>query len=126
MPGAGKGLVGTELKDEYAQTGLFETAVPYRITVTKSGQELFMYIRGDGREQLCHFRNVALPPIVEGRIGLRHMYTRGARYRHFRVSVPAEPYGPESQPRRKSLCENQLRGGLAWPGRGVSAQDGAG
>jgi hypothetical protein len=91
MPDAGKGLAGTELKDEYARTGLFKTGVPYRITVIKSGQELFMHIQGDGREQVCHFRNVALPPIVEGRIGLRHMYTRGARYRDFRVSVPAKP-----------------------------------
>ena len=90
-PDAGKGLTGTELKDEYARTGLFKTGVPYRITVIKRGQELFMHIRGDGREQLCHFRNVGLPPIVEGRIGLRHMYTRSARYRDFRVSVPAEP-----------------------------------
>ena len=91
MPDAGKGLTGTELKDEYARTGLFKTGVPYRITVIKKGQVLFMYIQGGGREQLCHFRNDALPPIVQGRIGLRHMYTRGARYRDFRVSVPAQP-----------------------------------
>jgi len=91
MPDAGKGLAGTELKDEYARTGLFKTGVPYRITVIKKGRELFLHIRGDGQEKLCHFRNDALPPIIEGRIGLRHMYTRGARYRDFRVSVPAPP-----------------------------------
>ncbi len=91
MPDAGKGLAGTELKDEYARTGLFRAGVPYRITVIKKGRKLFMHIRGDGREQLCRFRNEALPPITEGRIGLRHMYTRGARYRDFRVSVPTQP-----------------------------------
>jgi hypothetical protein len=91
VPDAGKGLSGTELENEYAQTGLFKTSVPYRITVIKKGRELFMHIQGDGRERLCHFRGEALPPIVEGRIGLRHMYTRGARYRDFRVSVPARP-----------------------------------
>jgi len=90
MPDAGKGLAGTELKDEYAHTGLFKTGVPYQITVIKKGRDLFMHVQGDGREQLCHFRNVALPPIVAGRIGLRHMYTRGARYRDFRVSVPEQ------------------------------------
>ena len=68
--------------------GLFKIGVPYRITVIKKDRELFMHIRGDGREKLCHFLGNALPPIVEGRIGLRHMYTRGARYRDFRVSVP--------------------------------------
>jgi hypothetical protein len=91
MPDAGKGLSGTELENEYTQTGLFKTGVPYRITVIKKGRELFMQIQGDGRERLCHFRGEAFPPIVEGRIGLRHMYTRGARYRDFRVSVPARP-----------------------------------
>jgi len=29
-----------------------------------------------------------LPEISEGRIGLRHMFTRSARYANFRVSVP--------------------------------------
>jgi hypothetical protein len=29
-----------------------------------------------------------LPVISEGRIGLRHMFTRSARYANFRVSVP--------------------------------------
>jgi len=91
MPDAGKGLRDTELKEEYARTGLFKTGVPHRITVIKKGQVLFMYIQGGGRERLCHFRGDAFPPIVEGRIGLRHMYTRGARYRDFRVSAPAQP-----------------------------------
>ena len=91
MPDAGGGLAGTELKNEYARTGLFKTGVPYRITVIKKGKELFLHVEGDGREQLCHFRGEHLPPILEGRIGLRHMYTRGARYRDFRVSVSGRP-----------------------------------
>jgi hypothetical protein len=91
MPDAGKGLAGTELKNEYVRTGLFKTGVPYRITVIKKDRELFMHARGDGREKLCHFRGDAFPPIAEGRIGLRHMYTRGARYRDFRVSVAEQP-----------------------------------
>jgi len=91
MPDAGKGLSGTELENEYARTGLFKTGVPYRITVIKKGRDLFMQIQGDGQERICHFRGEAFPPIVEGRIGLRHMYTRGARYRDFRVSVPPQP-----------------------------------
>ena len=91
MPDTGKGLTGTGLKDEYARTGLLKTGVPYRITVIKKGQELFMHIQSDRREKLCHFLGDAFPPIDEGRIGLRHMYTRGARYRDFRVSVPVQP-----------------------------------
>lgn len=91
MPDAGGGLAGTELKNEYARTGLFKTGVPYRVTVIKKGKELLLHVEGDGREQLCHFRGEHLPPILEGRIGLRHMYTRGARYRGFRVSVLDQP-----------------------------------
>jgi hypothetical protein len=91
MPEADKGLAGTSLKSEYSQTGLFKTGVPYRITVIKKGKELFMHIKGDKQEKLCHFTADEFPAVTEGRIGLRHMYTRGARYHDFRVSVPAQP-----------------------------------
>ena len=36
----------------------------------------------------CHMTNPDLPVITEGRIGLRHMFTRSARYANFRVSRP--------------------------------------
>jgi hypothetical protein len=100
MPDAGKGLAGTELKGEYARTGLFKTGVPYRMVVIKKGRELLMHIQGDGREQFCQFRGDDLPPIIEGRIGLRHMYIRGARYRDFRVSVPAPPHSSDRKPKQ--------------------------
>ena len=35
-----------------------------------------------------HMPNTDLPAITEGRIGLRHMFTRSARYANFRVSRP--------------------------------------
>ena len=87
MPKAKKGLKGTELKPDYSETGLFQTGVPHRITVIKEGNDLFMSIRTKGKTKLFHWRTDSLPPITEGRIGLRHMYTRSARYRDFRVSV---------------------------------------
>lgn len=86
---AGAGLKGTELENEYTNTGLFETGVPHKITIIKQDRDLYMHIRNAEKELLCHFVNSKFPPITEGRIGLRHMYTRGARYRDFRVSVPA-------------------------------------
>jgi len=87
MPEA-KGLRGTDLAPDYFRTGLFDTGVPHKITVIKSGQELFMLVRNDEKQMLCHWKNEVFPPILEGRIGLRHMYTRSARYRNFRISVP--------------------------------------
>jgi len=84
-------LQGTEMKNEYYRTGLFKTGVSYQITVIKTGKELFMHIKGDGKEKLCHFTGYDFPPVTEGPIGLRHMLSRGARYRDFRVSVPKQP-----------------------------------
>ncbi len=82
------GLDGTALEPLYTRTGLFKTGVPHRITVIKRGRTLTMDIRGPNKTLLCRWENTVLPPITEGRIGLRHMATRGARYRDFRISTP--------------------------------------
>ena len=34
--------------------------------------------------------NPDLPIITEGRIGLRHMFTRSAKYKNFRISTPSK------------------------------------
>jgi len=100
MPEA-NGLRGTDLAPDYFRTGLFKTGVPHTITVIKRGQELFMHVRNDEKQMLCHWKNESLPPILEGRIGLRHMFTRSARYRDFRIFAPAadksdrQPNSPE-------------------------------
>ncbi len=73
--------------DNCERTGLFVPGVPHRITVIKQENELFMMVRNEDKEYLCHWVNTDQPPVTEGRIGLRHMYTRSARYRDFRVSV---------------------------------------
>lgn len=86
LPETGKGLKGTDLKPDYFETGLFKKGVPHKITVIKKGGDLWMHIRNEGKEKLCHWKLGALPPVVEGRIGLRHMWTRGACYKDFRVS----------------------------------------
>ncbi|MEM9985545.1 MAG: hypothetical protein AAF804_10655 [Bacteroidota bacterium] len=86
LPQSSKGLKETDLDPDYFQTGLFEQGVPYQITVIKHGDDFFMFIHNDADELLCHWRLDQIPPITEGRIGLRHMWTRGARYRDFRVS----------------------------------------
>ena len=36
----------------------------------------------------CHMTNPDLPSITEGRVGLRHMITRSARYKNIRISTP--------------------------------------
>ena len=81
------GLQGTELDDEYEKTGLFETGVPHKITIIKRDRDIYMHIKNNEKKLLCHFINTTFPPITKGKIGLRHMYTRGARYKNFKVSV---------------------------------------
>jgi len=73
--------------DTYERTGLFAPGVPHQITVIKKDKEIFMMIRNPDKEYLCHWENTDHPAITEGPIGLRHMWTRGARYRNFRVST---------------------------------------
>ena len=87
MPQAKQGLKGTELRPNYFETGLFRTGETHKITVIKKGNDLFMRIRTQRKTMLFHWRTDSLPPITKGRIGLRHMYTRSARYHDFRVSV---------------------------------------
>ena len=73
--------------DTCERTGLFAPGVPHRISVIKQGNELFMMIRNPEKEYLCHWVNTDQPLVSEGRVGLRHMYTRSARYRDFTVSI---------------------------------------
>ena len=46
------------------------------------------------KKMLCHFVNSKFPPITESKVVLRHMYTRGARYKAFKVSVFTEKMNP--------------------------------
>ena len=92
MPILKKGLSGTEIEpDIFTRTGLFATGVPHQITVIKKGNEIYMMIKNPEKEYLCHWNNTQFPPITEGAIGLRHMKTRSARYKNFRVSTLATP-----------------------------------
>ena len=81
------GLKGTELKPDYAPEGLFATGVPHKITVIKKDRELFMRVENAQQTYYCHLKNQDLPIITEGRIGLRHMFTRSARYKNLRIST---------------------------------------
>jgi hypothetical protein len=83
-----QGLNGTELKPDYSTPKLFATGVKHHITVIK--QDRYLYMRVENPDQVAYFHmfNPDLPVISEGRIGLRHMFTRSARYANFRVSIP--------------------------------------
>ena len=84
------GMKGTALEPEYFPEGLFNPGVPHTITVVKKDRDIFMRIRNPEQVYDCRFENRHLPIITEGRIGLRHMFTRSARYKNIRISVVPE------------------------------------
>jgi len=87
MPNA-SGLDGTELDPDYFPLGLFRKDVPHKITVIKKERNIFIKVENPEQVYYCHMVNKSLPPVTEGRIGLRHMFTRSSQYSNFRVSVP--------------------------------------
>ena len=82
------GLKGTDLAPDYFPADFFKTGVTHKITVVKKARDLFVRIENAEQTLYCHMSNPDLPEITEGRIGLRHMFTRAALYRNFRVSMP--------------------------------------
>lgn len=86
MPNA-TGLKGSNLEPDYFPKGLFETGVPHKITVIKKARDLFMKVENAEQTLYCHMSNPDLPEISAGRIGLRHMFTRSARYKNIRISA---------------------------------------
>jgi len=82
------GLKGTDLQPDYYPEGLFRPGVLHRITVIKKERDIFMRILNAEQVYYCHMSNTDLPPVISGRIGLRHMFTRAARYKNFTISVP--------------------------------------
>ena len=82
------GLDGTKLEPDYYPEGLFQTGITHKICVIKKDRALFVRIENPEQVYYCHIRNTDLPGIDSGRVGLRHMFTRSARYKNFRVSVP--------------------------------------
>lgn len=76
-----------EVSPSFFKTGLFLPHVTYKMTWIKSGNRLYLSVSGNGHEKKYSWDLSAFEPIQEGRIGLRHMYTRSARYKNFKVSV---------------------------------------
>jgi hypothetical protein len=83
-----QGLKGTALKPDYFTPKLFATGVKHHITVIKKNRDLHVRVENPDQVVYCHMPNPDLPVITEGRIGLRHMFTRSARYANLRVSRP--------------------------------------
>lgn len=85
MPETGKGLNGTELTPEYENEGFFAKGVKHHITIIKRDLNLYMKVSNSDQTKYYWFDTSNFPPVNLGRIGLRHMWTRAARYANFKV-----------------------------------------
>ncbi|MCH6258654.1 YesU family protein [Puniceicoccaceae bacterium K14] len=90
LPESGNALANTGFEPSYYNTGFFKKGVPHAITVIKKDNDLFMRVRNDSNEKIFHWNTESNPAITEGRIGLRHMWTRGARYKNFKIASLAK------------------------------------
>ena len=83
-----KRLKGTDIPQDYFPRGLFKSNVLYHIQVCKFGDQIEMQIQNkedESEKLLCTWDVSKYPPCNSGRIGLRHMYTRSARYKDIKV-----------------------------------------
>ncbi len=76
----------TEIPPTYWDTGLFKPGVPYRITLIKTNDKLFMIVENKDSKGFFHWDTSAFSPITEGRLGFRHMWARCARYGNIKIS----------------------------------------
>ena len=80
-----KSLRGTEINPSYFETGLFETGVTYQMTWIKTKSELLLKVEKDEVTKKFYWNLDKLESITEGRIGIRHMFTRSAQYSDFKI-----------------------------------------
>lgn len=75
----------TRIPPSYDQQGYMPTDVLYHITAVKSKNQLSFTMESATDKQHFTWDLSDVAPIHEGRIGLRHMYTRSACYSNFRI-----------------------------------------
>jgi len=77
----------TEIAPSSFQTGLFQPGETYQITVIKTANQLHFEVTGKDTTKLFSWELSDTQTVDVGRIGLRHMYTRSALYKDFKVYV---------------------------------------
>lgn len=75
----------TEVPSAYFNTGLYKPGETYHITVIKTKDNVFFKVAVKNVEKLFSWSSEKIEGVTEGRIGLRHMYTRSARYKNFKI-----------------------------------------
>jgi len=76
---------GTMIQPIYEDIHLFKPGETYHVTATKEGSRLTFTAERDGKTNTFEWDTSAFPPVIEGRIGFRHMWARSSRYQNIRV-----------------------------------------
>lgn len=75
----------TQLEPSYDRQGFFKTGQTYHITAIKTDRDLFFKMESKDGAELFHWNISNINPIIDGRIGLRQMYTRSSLYKDFKI-----------------------------------------
>ncbi|MBC3758722.1 DUF1961 family protein [Hyunsoonleella sp. SJ7] len=73
------------VEPSYDLQGFFETGKTYHITAVKTSEKLSFKMELEGKAEYFEWDISKIAPIKEGKIGLRHMYTRSAIYKNFKI-----------------------------------------
>ncbi|WP_158969929.1 DUF1961 family protein [Paraglaciecola sp. L3A3] len=90
MPEHKDGFSNTGFGPKYTKSGFFKPGVPHHITYIKKGTDVYFHVENPQQTKVFDFDGASFPPVEEGRIGLRLMYTRSSLFKNFRVSELAE------------------------------------
>jgi len=82
----GEQFSSIEIGESYNNSGLFIPGIKYHITIIKKDDLVYMNVAGDGKIAYFQWDFADHPRVTEGRIGLRHMWTRCSKYSNFTVS----------------------------------------
>ncbi|WP_111709396.1 DUF1961 family protein [Lutibacter citreus] len=83
-----KRFQGTYVLGDHFKTGLFKTDVTYHVEVIKFNNTIEMYVQNKMNAEdrlVCKWDVSKFTSCKSGRVGLRHMYTRSARYKNFKI-----------------------------------------
>lgn len=75
----------TRVFPDYDNTGLFLPGITYHFTFIKKGYDLFFNVMNENTDRLFYWNTSVFDPVTKGRIGIRHMYTRAARYYNIHI-----------------------------------------
>jgi hypothetical protein len=80
-----KPFTETDLEPDNFNTGLFRPGQTYHVCAVKTDDHLFFDVQGEEAGTLFYWPLEGVAPVHQGRVGIRHMWTRCSRYADFKV-----------------------------------------